>query len=388
MPNVAIQAVKITPLPSPFNPLDGLRLKAGGRVALRTALYDIHVRQGGQIVEFAGWDLPVQFTSIMDEHAAVRTRVGLFDVSHMGQVRIHGKGAEALVREVFTNDIQPAAPGKVLYTHMLDDHGRIIDDILFARESADSFFIVPNAATTPRVVKWFEGHNAKGARIDNLSDGMFCLAVQGPRAKETLQRLTPADLGAMKKMWAIDATVAGVPCKVQTTGYTGEAGFEVLGPNDKAVHVYEKIREAGRAFDLRPCGLGARDTLRLEKAFLLSGQDFHGDRTTLETQYDWVIKWEHGFVGKSALEAQRQAGTYERWVGLKATGRGIPRHGYGLFHNGAKVGEITSGTMSPSLKVGIAMAYLPPALAKVGTRLAFEMRGQKVECEVVPTPFL
>ncbi len=324
----------------------------------------------------------------MDEHAAVRTRVGLFDVSHMGQVRIDRKGAEELVRAVFTNDIKPAAPGKVLYTHMLDESGRIIDDILFARESADSFFIVPNAATTPRVVKWFESHNAKGARIDDLSDGMFCLAVQGPRAAETVQKLTKTDVKAMKKMWAVDGQVVGVPCKIQTTGYTGEAGFELIGPNEHAVKVYKAILEAGRAFDIRPCGLGARDTLRLEKAFLLSGQDFHGDRTTLETQYDWVIKWDHEFVGKSTLESQKQAGTYERWAGLKATGRGIPRHGYPLFHGGAKVSEITSGTMSPSLKVGIAMAYLPPALAKAGTKLAFEMRGQKVDCEVVPTPFL
>jgi len=357
-------------------------------LALRTALYEAHVRLGGQIVEFAGWDLPVQYTSIMDEHAAVRTRVGLFDVSHMGQVRIRGGGAEDLVRAVFTNDIKPAAPGKVLYTHMLDEGGRIIDDILFARESADSFFIVPNAATTSKVVRWFEAHSSRGAQVDNLSDAMFCLALQGPRAGETLQKLTRSDLSAMKKMWAIDGEVAGVPCKVQTTGYTGEAGFEVIGPNDKAMHVYEKIMEAGRAFDIRPCGLGARDTLRLEKAFLLSGQDFHGDRTTLETQYDWVIKWDHDFVGRAALEAQRAAGTYERWVGLKALGRGIPRHGYGLFHEGEKVAEVTSGTMSPSLKVGIATAYLPPALAKAGTPLAFEMRGQKVDCEVVKTPFL
>lgn len=362
--------------------------KAGDPLAQRTALYESHVRRGGQIVDFAGWQLPIQYTSIMDEHAAVRTRVGLFDVSHMGQVRIHGKGAEDLVRTVFTNDIKPALPGKVLYTHMLDEQGRIIDDILFARESADSFFVVPNAATTPRVVKWFEQHNAKGAQIDNLSEGMFCLALQGPRSKDVLQRLTDSDLGAMKKMWALEAKVEGVPCKVQTTGYTGEAGFEVIGPNQEAVLVYEKIMEAGRSFDIRPCGLGARDTLRLEKAFLLSGQDFHGDRTTLETQYDWVIKWDHEFVGRSALDGQRKAGTYERWVGLKATGRGIPRHGYGLFHNGAQVGQITSGTMSPTLKVGIAMAYVPPALAKVGTKLAFQMRGQMVECQVVPTPFL
>jgi aminomethyltransferase len=357
-------------------------------VAFRTALFEEHERLHGQIVEFAGWNLPVQYTSIIDEHTAVRKRVGVFDVSHMGQVRIHGKGAEDLVRRVFTNDIKPAAPGKVLYTHMLDERGRIIDDILFARESADSFFIVPNAATTPAVVKWFENHNDKHATIDNLSDGMFCIAVQGPRAPETVQKLTKTDLKAMKKMWAVDGEVLGVPCKIQTTGYTGEAGFELIGPNAHAVKVYRAILEAGREFDIRPCGLGARDTLRLEKAYLLSGQDFHGDRTTLETQYDWVVKWDHEFVGKAALEAQKKAGTYERWVGLKATGRGIPRHDYPLYHDGEQVAKITSGTMSPTLRVGVAMAYVPPALTKVGTKFAFEMRGQKVDCEVVPTPFL
>ncbi len=357
-------------------------------MALRTALFEEHERLHGQIVEFAGWNLPVQYTSIIDEHTAVRTRVGVFDVSHMGQVRIRGKGAEDLVRKVFTNDIKPAAPGKVLYTHMLDERGRIIDDILFARESADSFFIVPNAATTPAVVKWFESHNEKRATIDNLSDGMFCIAVQGPKAPETVQKLTKTDLKAMKKMWALDGEVVGVPCKIQTTGYTGEAGFELIGPNAHAVKVYRAILEAGKEFDIRPCGLGARDTLRLEKAYLLSGQDFHGDRTTLETQYDWVVKWDHEFIGKAALEAQKKAGTYERWVGLKATGRGIPRHDYPLFHDGKQVAKVTSGTMSPTLRVGIAMAYLPPALTKAGTKLAFEMRGQKVDCEVVKTPFL
>jgi aminomethyltransferase len=357
-------------------------------LGFKTALYDTHVKNGGQIVEFAGWDLPVQYTSIIDEHTAVRQRVGVFDVSHMGQVRIHGKGAEDLVRGVFTNDIKPAAPGKVIYTHMLDEHGRIIDDILFARESADSFFIVPNAATTPRVVEWFEKHNDKRATIDNLSDGMFCIAVQGPKAADTVQKLTKTDVKAMKKMWAVDGEVVGVPCKIQTTGYTGEAGFELIGPNEQAVKVYRAILEAGKEFDLRPCGLGARDTLRLEKAYLLSGQDFHGDRTTLETQYDWVIKWDHEFVGRAALEAQRSQGHFDRWVGLKATGRGIPRHDYPLYHDGKPVTKITSGTMSPSLRVGIAMAYVPPRLSGVGTKLAFEMRGQHVDCEVVKTPFL
>lgn len=330
----------------------------------------------------------MQYTSIIDEHTAVRKRVGVFDVSHMGQVRIHGKGAEDLVRSVFTNDIKPAAPGKVLYTHMLDERGHIIDDILFARESPDSFFIVPNAATTPKVVSWFERHNDKGAVVDNLSDGLFCIAVQGPRSAETLQKITKADLASMKKMWAVEAQVAGVPCKLQSTGYTGELGFELIGPNAQAVQVYRAILEAGRAFDIRPCGLGARDTLRLEKAYLLSGQDFHGERTTLETQYDWVVKWDHDFIGRTPLEEQKRGATYARWVGLKATGRGIPRHGYPLYFGEERVTEITSGTMSPTLRVGIAMAYLPPAIAQPGIQLLFEMRGQRVECEVVPTPFL
>lgn len=356
-------------------------------MALRTALYEEHKRLGGQIVEFAGWDLPVQYTSIIDEHTAVRQRVGVFDVSHMGQVRVHGAGAEDLMRKVFTNDIKPALPGKVLYTHMLDENGRIIDDILFARESAHSFFVVPNAATTPKVVKWFHDHNDKKAQIDNLSDDMFCIAVQGPKSVDLVSKLTVADVRAMKKMWALDGEVVGVPCKIQTTGYTGEAGFELIGPNEHAVKVYRAILEEGKEFDIRPCGLGARDTLRLEKGFLLSGQDFHGDRTTLETQYEWVVKWDHDFIGKAALEAQKKDGTFARWVGMKATGRGIPRHDYPLYHDGKELTKITSGTMSPTLRVGIAAAYVPPALAKPGTKLAFEMRGQKVDCEVAPMPF-
>lgn len=357
-------------------------------MALRTALFDVHRELGGQIVEFAGWELPVQYTSVIDEHAAVRQRVGIFDVSHMGQVRISGKGAEELMRWVSTNDIKPAPPGKMIYTHFLDEQGKIIDDIIFGRESADSFFMVPNAATTRRVVEWLAQQNRWGANIDNLSDGLFCFAIQGPKSGATLQKLTPHDLASMKKMWMADTQVAGVRCKLSSTGYTGELGFEVIGPNERAVDVFRAVLDAGKEFDVRPCGLGARDLCRLEKGFLLSGQDFHGDRTTLETGPEWCIKWDHEFVGKEALVGQRASGAYDRLVGVRSTGRGIPRHGYPILAGGRRVGEITSGTMSPILKVGIALGFLPPGLAANGTQLAFEVRGQEVACEVVPTPFV
>jgi len=357
-------------------------------VALKTSLFETHQALGGHMVEFAGWQLPVQFTSIVEEHRAVRQAAGVFDVSHMGQVRVRGAGAEALVRKVFTNDIGPAPVGRALYTHLLDEEGRIIDDVLFDREAPDSFFIVPNAATTPRVVRWLERWNEPGATIENLSDDFFCIALQGPRSAEVLQPLCKADVGAMRRMTVVESEVAGVACRVQATGYTGERGFELIGEAGHAPLVFLALLEAGKAAGVKPCGLGARDTLRLEKAFLLSGQDFHGDRTTLETGYEWVVKWDHDFVGRAALAAQKQAGGHDRWVGVTATGRGIPRHGYPVFAGEERVGELTSGTMSPTLKVGIGMAYLPPDLAAPGTELAFEMRGSRVACRVTPTPFV
>lgn len=340
------------------------------------------------MVEFAGWDLPVQFTSIVEEHNAVRNAAGVFDVSHMGQVRVHGEGAEALVRKVFTNDIGPAEVGRVLYAHMLDEEGRIIDDVLFSRDAADDFFVVPNAATTHRVVEWLERWNEPGATIENLSDDHFCIALQGPKSDDVLQGLCQADVKAMKRMRSVQTVVAGVECRVQTTGYTGERGFELLGEPGHAPLIFLGILDAGKELGVKPCGLGARDTLRLEKGFLLSGQDFNHDRTTLETGYEWVVKWDHDFVGREALQAQKEAGGYDRWVGVKATGRGIPRHGYALYKGDEEVTKLTSGTMSPTLRQGIAMAYLPPDLAAPGTELAFDLRGNRVACQVTETPFV
>ncbi len=357
-------------------------------MALKTSLFETHESLGAQMVEFAGWKLPIQFTSIMDEHTAVRQAAGVFDVSHMGQVRVRGEGAQDLVRQVFTNDIGPAPVGRVLYTHMLDEEGRIIDDILFDKEAADSYFIVPNASTTPAVVRWLERWNQHGATIENRSDDTFCIALQGPKSPEILRPLCKADVGGMRRMTVVDTEVAGVACRVQTTGYTGERGFELIGQAGHAPLVFLGLLDAGKALGVKPCGLGARDTLRLEKGFLLSGQDFNGDRTTLETGYGWVVKWDHEFVGKEALARQREAGGFDRWVGIQSTGRGIPRRGYPVFNGDQRVSELTSGTMSPTLKVGIGMAYLPPALSAPGTELAFEVRGNRVACRVTETPFV
>ncbi len=357
-------------------------------MAFKTSLYETHQSLGGHLIDFAGWSLPVHFTSIMDEHNAVRSAAGVFDVSHMGQVRVHGEGAEALVRKLFTNDIGPAPVGRVLYTHMLDEQGRIIDDILFSREAADSFFIVPNAATTDKVIRWMERWNEPGATITNLSDDFFCIALQGPKSPDVLAPIAEADVLGMKRMTALDTQVAGVPCRVQTTGYTGERGFELLGEPGHAPLIFLALLEAGREMGVKPCGLGARDTLRLEKGFLLSGQDFHDDRTTLETGYEWVVKWDHDFVGKEALAAQKEAGDFEKWVGITATGRGIPRHGYPVYTGDERVGELTSGTMSPTLRKGIGAAFLPPALQAPGTELTFGMRGERVACQVTQMPFV
>ncbi|MDQ1371447.1 MAG: Aminomethyltransferase [Candidatus Thermoplasmatota archaeon] len=377
-----------------------------------TPLNDEHRKLGAKMVWFAGWDMPIQYTSIMDEHMTVRNACGAFDVSHMGDFIIRGPGAAEAIDLLMTNDVRRAPVGRCVYSHLLDDHGKILDDTIATPLGKDEYFMVPNAATTSKMRKWVEGH-LDGPELVDMSSDLAAIAVQGPRAKDVVARLTSADLSPVKFFWATFARLDGIKAKgsspktdllkgrkpangqgdgimacLSRTGYTGEDGFEVICENADAVEVWRAVLEKGKDLGLRPIGLGARDTLRLEKALLLSGTDFDGSQTSVQTGPSWVVDWEHRFIGKETLEAQRAAKGYDKLVCIAAKDKGIPRHGYEIHRDGAKVGVVTSGTLSPVLKKGIAMGYVPVGMSAVGTEVQIKVRDMLVAAEIVKPPFV
>ena len=373
---------------------------------LRTPLFEWHTAHGARVVEFGGWDMPLQYTGIVEEHLAVRRAAGLFDVSHMGKLLLEGAGTADLVNRLSTNDI-PAAPGRARYTHLLDERGRILDDVIFTCLGPDRFLCVCNAGPRPRIVEWIHRHLG-GQRLTDITPDFLCLALQGPRAAEVLGRLTAFDLAPLRPFRAAAIPMApGIAVPPETvgrgahpalsapgtilatrTGYTGEDGFELFPPSSVAHPVWEAILRAGGDLGIRPVGLGARDTLRLEKGYLLSGQDFTGSETSLETSSEWLVKWDHTFVGREALLEQKRRGGYRRLVGLKLLDRGVPRHGHRVLAGGREVGLVTSGTLSPSLRIGIALGFLEPESTAAGTGVAVDIRGEARRAEVVMPPFL
>ena len=373
---------------------------------LRTPLFDWHAAHGARIVEFAGWDMPLLYAGIVEEHLAVRRAAGLFDVSHMGKLLIEGPGASAAVNALSTNDI-PATPGRARYTHLLDDAGRILDDVIFTCLAPDRYLCVCNAGPRARIVPWIRDH-VRGPTLRDLTPDVLCLAFQGPRAAEALRRLTSTDLASIKpfRAAAIPLTLpGGAPPEtkgwgsgdalappgsvlVTRTGYTGEDGFELFPRSALAVPAWDALLAAGRDLGAVPVGLGARDTLRLEKGYLLSGQDFTGTETSLETNSEWLVKWGHAFIGREALLAQKARGGYRLLMGLRLLEKGVPRHGCRVLSGGREVGRVTSGTLSPSLRVGIALATLDPGFQAPGTRVAVDIRGELKAAEVVKPPFL
>jgi len=378
----------------------------------KTPIHEEHVALGAKMVWFAGWDMPIQYTTIIDEHLTVRGRSGAFDVSHMGDFVIKGKHAGLVMDTICTNEVQCQTPGRCVYAHILDDQGRILDDTIVTSLGEDEFFMVPNAATTQKMRKWVEEH-LHGQELCDESAEIACIAVQGPTAKDVLAQLTSANLDSLKFFWAgfarldkvpgaasdpkttllknrklMNGPGNGIPALVSRTGYTGEDGFEILVENVDAVAVWRAVLEKGKAFGLKPIGLGARDTLRLEKSLLLSGTDFDGTQTSLQTGPGWVIDWKHDFIGKQALQQQKASGSYDKLVCMLAEDRGIPRHGYDIIAYGVKVGQVTSGTLSPVLKKGIAMGYVPVTMAEPGTHVDIKVRDTLVSAEIVKPPFV
>ncbi len=355
----------------------------------RTPLYAAHLAAGARMVPFAGWEMPVQYSSILDEHRAVRTRAGLFDVSHMGEVDLIGRGALDLAQRLVTNDVARLAHGQALYTPMCTPEGGIIDDLLVYRMADAHFMVVINAANTAEDLAWIRAHAGPDVRVTDRTDEVALLAFQGPRAQEVLQRLTPVPLASIKYYWfRADVPVTGRTTMVSRTGYTGEDGFEIYAPVRDAVHLWDAILEEGRAQGVLPAGLGARDTLRLEAGFLLHGNDMDKTVTPLEAGLAWTVKFAKGeFIGAEALRQQKAEGIPRRLVGFTLEGRAIARHGFPIHQNHATVGQVTSGTFGPTVEESIGLGFVPPRLADPGEQVAIEIRTRDIPGVVTKLPF-
>ena len=366
----------------------------------KTPLNALHRRLGAKMVNFGGWDMPVEYPpsgGLIAEHKAVRGSVGVFDVSHMGDIRIHsGKkpgGALAAVQHITMNDASRLAIGQAHYSAMLYPEGTFVDDVIVHRLGEDDFLLVINAGTREKDINWVRD-NTKGFEgvVEDLSDAYTQLAIQGPRAAEVLQKLTDADLSAIKNYWFTHGTVCGLKnTLIARTGYTGEDGFEIYVPSDVATseRVWNQVMEAGREFGIIPCGLGARNTLRLESKMALYGHEISEQINVWEAGLDRYCKMEKGeFIGRAALERAKAAGLARTLVGIEMIDRGIARDEYCCCNDaGERVGVVTSGSPSPTSGKNIALAYVPPAYSALGTVLRVEIRGQKYKAQVVPTPF-
>ena len=356
--------------------------------AKRTPLYDEHVALDARIVDFAGYRMPLQYEGILKEHARVRSAVGLFDVSHMGEVRIKGPEALAVANRLVTNDLEKLRDGRAQYNTMCAEDGTIVDDLIVYRFSAEDIFICVNASNRHTDFAHMVAHAEGDAKITDESDDWVQIAVQGPSAPELLSRLLP-DVYPGKRPFRFETfSWEGQPAFVATTGYTGEPGGEVYVASAGGPALWRRLMELGADLGVGPVGLGARDTLRLEMAYCLYGNDI--DRTTnpLEAGLGWVTKLgKQGFVGKAALDAVAAAGPQRKLVGIEVHERGIPRHDYPVLHDGAPVGKVTSGTKSPSTGRSVGLAYVPTALSAPGTALHVDCRGRLKPATIVETPF-
>lgn len=347
----------------------------------RTPLFDAHRRWGGKLVEFAGWEMPVQYSSLIEEHHAVRNEAGLFDVSHMGELVFEGPGALEDCNRLISNDLTRIQDGQALYTGILNERGGFVDDVICYRFSTQKILVVANAANLEKDFAWLKSN---GAEIRDESDDWGLLALQGPKAQAILQSLTSTELDAIRFFRFAEVEVGGKPAIVARTGYTGEDGFEIFCRPDDAEALWEAILEGGA----KPCGLGARDSLRLEAGLCLYGNELSDEHSPYEAGLGWIVKLDKDdFVGKAALEAQKAEGVARKLVGFTLEGRGIPRAGYRVLADDAPVGEVTSGTMSPTLKIPIGMAYVPTSLAAEGSRFHVEIRNKSVPAKVTKLPF-
>lgn len=354
-----------------------------------TALTNKHISLGAKMVPFAGYNMPVQYEGINAEHAAVRNSVGVFDVSHMGEFILKGENALDLIQRVTSNDASKLYDGKVQYSCLPNENGGIIDDLLVYRINELTYMLVVNASNIEKDWTWIQKFNTTGVEMHNISDKTSLLAIQGPKAAEALQSLTDVDLASMDYYNFVKGKFAGVDnVLISATGYTGAGGFEIYFDNEHADAIWNAIFEAGKPFNIKPIGLGARDTLRLEMGFCLYGNDIDDHTSPIEAGLGWITKFSKIFTNSEALLAQKEAGVARKLIGFEMIDRGIPRHDYEIVDGeGNVIGKVTSGTQSPSLQKAIGMGYIDKAFAKEGTEIFIHIRNQKIRAKIVKFPF-
>ncbi|WP_096201225.1 glycine cleavage system aminomethyltransferase GcvT [Bacillus sp. FJAT-45350] len=353
----------------------------------RTPLFDLYKEHGGKTIDFGGWDLPVQFSSIKEEHEAVRTKVGLFDVSHMGEVDVTGPGALSFLQRMLTNDVSKLKDGQAQYTAMCYEDGGTVDDLLVYKRADEDYLLVINASNIEKDIEWLESHITGSVTVKNSSEEIAQLAIQGPLAEEVLQRLTETDLSEIKFFkFKSEVVIAGVSSLVSRTGYTGEDGFEIYCNEDEASNLWQAIMKDE---EVVPCGLGARDTLRFEARLPLYGQELTKDITPLEAGIGFAVKVdkEADFIGKEALKRQKEEGLQRKLVGIEMIDKGIPRTHYEVYSGEKKIGEVTTGTQSPTLKKNVGLALLDIDYTEVGTEVEVQVRKKRLKAKVVKTPF-
>ena len=354
----------------------------------RTPLHAVHRAAGAKMVDFGGWDMPVQYTGLIDEHNTVRNGVGLFDVSHMGEIEIRGPEATRLVDFATTNAVARLKTGQAHYSGLLYEHGGFVDDILVHKVADDSFFLCVNASNQEKDFEHIASLNKFDCEVEFASDKYSQIAIQGPKALGVAQTLTSTELAPIKYYWFVDGAFAGVPARIARTGYTGEDGFEVYVAPEHAVNVWTAIMEAGKTEGIKPAGLGARNTLRLESKMALYGHEIGASISPLEADLAWIVKFDKGdFNGRAVLLRQKEKGLTRKLTGFEMRGRGIGRDGYEINIEGVPSGWVTSGSPAPTLNKNIGLCYLPIGHAKPGAKIEIVIRNQAVEAETVPTPF-
>lgn len=355
----------------------------------RTPIFPAY-EQEAKLIAFAGWEMPVRFTSIKEEHQAVRTKAGLFDVSHMGELFVHGAGAADWLQSMLTNDLTRCAVGQAQYTFLCTPQGTTLDDLLVYRLSNESFMLVVNAANIDKDVTWLEQHRPADVELINRSDEYFLLALQGPLAESILQPLLSFDLSTLRPFRFVNNVQIGeTPLLISRTGYTGEDGFELYGPAEQGSSLWQRLLAAGEEKGILPCGLGARDTLRFEAGLPLYGQELSETITPLEAGLSFAVKTEKltPFIGQEALKQQLEQGIPRRLIGIEMIDRGIPRSHYLVWVGEQQIGEITTGTQSPTLNKNVGLALIDRSFAKVGTLCSVEIRGRRLQAKMVDIPF-
>ncbi|MBI3600918.1 MAG: glycine cleavage system aminomethyltransferase GcvT [Nitrospinae bacterium] len=356
----------------------------------RTPLYEIHKKLGAKIVDFAGWEMPVQYSTIMNEHRAVRSSAGIFDVSHMGEIEVRGRDALKALQLLTVNDVSRLKDNECQYSMMCNPDGWIVDDILIYRLSEEKFMLCVNASNTEKDYQWILKNLTAGWAVEaeNISDTIGQISLQGKNAEAILQKVSDADLSLIKYYCFRRCNVDGVDAIVSRTGYTGEDGFEVYVKNEYAVKIWDRLMESGKEYGIKPVGLGARDTLRLEMKYPLYGNDISEKNTPLEAGLEWVVKFNKGdFIGKKSLQEQKKRGVRRKLIGFEMIERGIPRSHYAIFKGSRRIGDVTSGTMSPSLNKAIGIGYVQADMSNIGEEIEIDIRASYPKARIVKTPF-